>query len=136
MQLSGFEVVIEKEPDDEGYAARSSTPPGCFSHGTTVEDAKCNIREVSQQQLETLLAHRSPHPPEQEARTRRGADGRGSDSPHRPQDRDRSFPGERGAGFRGSGAMGFQDRTPSIGVRSPTGWLRSRPSPQMRHRPW
>lgn len=57
MRLSGFEIVIEKEPDDEGYAARSSTPPGCFSNGTTVEEAKCNIREVSQQQLETLLAH-------------------------------------------------------------------------------
>jgi predicted RNase H-like HicB family nuclease len=57
MRLSSFEIVIEKEPDDEDYAARSSTPRGCFSSGTTVEEATCNIREVSQQQLETLLAH-------------------------------------------------------------------------------
>lgn len=57
MRLSSFEIVIEKEPDDEGYAARSSRPPGCFSNETTVEEAKCNIREVSHQQLEALLAH-------------------------------------------------------------------------------
>jgi predicted RNase H-like HicB family nuclease len=57
MRLSSFEILIETEPDDEGYAPRSSTPSGCFSNETTVEEAKCNIREVSQQQLETLLAH-------------------------------------------------------------------------------
>jgi predicted RNase H-like HicB family nuclease len=57
MHLSSFEIVIEKEPDDEGYSACSSTLPGCFSNGTTVEEAKCNIREFSQQHLETLPAH-------------------------------------------------------------------------------
>lgn len=52
-----FEVVIEREEEDEGYLAYSPTPPGCFSNGKTIEDARRNIRETIQQHLAALLEH-------------------------------------------------------------------------------
>ena len=57
-----FEIVIEKEPEDEGYLAHSPTLPGCFSNGKTVEEAKRNIREAIQQHVESLVSHAQPVP--------------------------------------------------------------------------
>lgn len=51
-----FEIVVEKEPEDEGYLAYSPTLPVCFSNGRTVEEASRNIREAVQQHIESLLA--------------------------------------------------------------------------------
>ncbi len=55
MRFYTFEIVIEKEAEDEGYSAYSPTIPGCFSNGRTIEEAKRNIREAIQQHLATLL---------------------------------------------------------------------------------
>ncbi len=57
MRFYSFEIVIEKEPEDEGYFAYSPTLPGCFSNGKTIEQAKRNIREAISLHLESLLAH-------------------------------------------------------------------------------
>ncbi len=57
MKYLSFQIVIEKEPEDEGYYAYSPTLPGCFSNGKTIEDAKRNIREAIQQHVESLLEH-------------------------------------------------------------------------------
>jgi len=57
MRFYTFEIVIEKEAEDDGYAAYSPTLPGCFSNGKTIEEAKRNIREAIQQHVEALLAH-------------------------------------------------------------------------------
>lgn len=57
MTFYHFEIVVEKESDDEGYSAYSPTLPGCFSNGRTIEDAKRNIREAIQQHITSLLAH-------------------------------------------------------------------------------
>ena len=62
MRYFTFEIVIEKEPEDEGYLAHSPTLPGCFSNGRTIEEAKRNMREAIQQHLESLLAHGDPVP--------------------------------------------------------------------------
>jgi predicted RNase H-like HicB family nuclease len=62
MRFYTFEIVIEKEQEDEGYAAYSPTLPGCFSNGKTIEEAKRNIREAIQQHVEALLAHGQPVP--------------------------------------------------------------------------
>jgi predicted RNase H-like HicB family nuclease len=56
MKFYTFEIVVEKEPEDEGYAAYSPTMPGCFSNGKTIEEARRNIREAVQQHIESLLA--------------------------------------------------------------------------------
>ena len=53
-------VAIEKEAEDEGYAAYSPTLPGCFSNGRTVEEAKRNIRDAIRLHIESLLAHGQP----------------------------------------------------------------------------
>ncbi len=57
-----FEIVIEKEAEDDGYSAYSPTLPGCFSNGKTVEEAKRNIREAIRQHIESLQAHGLPIP--------------------------------------------------------------------------
>jgi predicted RNase H-like HicB family nuclease len=57
-----FEVVIEKEADDEGYYAWSPSLPGCFSNGRTIEDAKRSMREAVTQHVTALLAHGEPIP--------------------------------------------------------------------------
>ncbi len=57
MQYFTFEIVIEKEPDDEGYLAYSPTLPGCFSNGRSIEDTKRRMRQAIQQHLESLLEH-------------------------------------------------------------------------------
>lgn len=57
-----FEIVVEKEPHDEGYAAYSPTLPGCFSNGKTIEEAKRNIRAAVQQHIESMRAHGQPIP--------------------------------------------------------------------------
>jgi len=46
MRFYSFQIVIEKEPEDEGYYAYSPTLPGCFSNGRSIEDARRNIREA------------------------------------------------------------------------------------------
>jgi len=62
MKYYSFQVVIEKEPQDEGYYAYSPTLPGCFSNGRTIEDAKRNIRVAIEEHLASLLAHAEPIP--------------------------------------------------------------------------
>jgi predicted RNase H-like HicB family nuclease len=62
MKYYTFEIVVEKEAEDEGYSAYSPTLPGCFSNGRTIEEAKRNIREAIQLHLESLIAHGDPIP--------------------------------------------------------------------------
>jgi len=57
MRYFSFEIVIEKEPEEEGYFAYSPTIPGCFSNGKSIEQAKRNMREAIAQHLESLRAH-------------------------------------------------------------------------------
>lgn len=60
MRYYTFEIVIEKEPEDEGYLAYSPTLPGCFGNGLTIEEAKRSIREAIQQHVATLQDHGMP----------------------------------------------------------------------------
>ncbi len=62
MKFYSFEIVIEKEPADEGYFAYSPTLPGCFSNGKTIEQTKRNIREAISQHLEALIARKEAVP--------------------------------------------------------------------------
>ena len=64
MKFYSFQIVIEKEPEDDGYYAYTPNVPGCFSNGKTIEEAKRNIREAVEQHLATLLAHGQAVPQE------------------------------------------------------------------------
>ncbi len=57
MKYFSFEIIIEKEPEDDGYLAYSPTIPGCFSNGKTIEQAKRNIRESISQHIDSQRAH-------------------------------------------------------------------------------
>ena len=62
MKFYDFKIMVEKEPEDEGYLAYTPTLPGCFSNGRTVEEARRNIREAIQQHLAVLREHNRPIP--------------------------------------------------------------------------
>ena len=62
MKFYTFEIVIEKEEEDEGYRAYSPTLPGCFSNGKTIEEARRNIREAVQHHVESLASNGQPVP--------------------------------------------------------------------------
>jgi len=57
MRFYNFEIVIEKEAEDDGYFAWSPSLPGCVSNGLTIEEAKRRMREAVTQHVEALLAH-------------------------------------------------------------------------------
>jgi len=62
MKFYSFQIVIEKEPEDEGYFAYSPNLPGCFSNGQSIEEAKRNIREAIEQHLLSLQSHQRQIP--------------------------------------------------------------------------
>lgn len=62
MKFYSFQIIIEKEPEDEGYLAYSPTIPGCFSNGKTIEETKRNIRQAVEQHLVSMLMHAQPVP--------------------------------------------------------------------------
>ncbi len=62
MRFFNFEIVIEKEAEDEGYFAYSPSLPGCFSNGRTIEETKGNMREAVAQHVASLLDHDQPVP--------------------------------------------------------------------------
>ena len=62
MKFYSFQILIEKEPEDEGYYAYSPTLPGCFSNGKTSEEARRNMREAVELHLTSLLSHGEPMP--------------------------------------------------------------------------
>jgi len=61
MKFYDFEIVIEKESEDEGYFAYSPSLPGCFSIGFTIEETRRNIREAIQRHIAVLQEH-NDHP--------------------------------------------------------------------------
>jgi len=60
MKFYNFEVVIEKEPEDEGYFAYCPGLKGCLSNGQTIEAARRNIREALVQHVQSCLANNIP----------------------------------------------------------------------------
>ena len=62
MKFYDFEIIIEKEPEDEGYFAYSPSLPGCFSNGLTIEDTRRNIRTAIQQHITAFQDHNQPVP--------------------------------------------------------------------------
>lgn len=60
MKYYSFQIVIEKEADDEGYYAYCPNLPGCFSNGISIEETKKNIREAIALHVESAVAHKQP----------------------------------------------------------------------------
>jgi predicted RNase H-like HicB family nuclease len=62
MRFFNFEIVIEKEAEDEGYFAWSPNLPGCASNGRTIEEARQRMREAVTVHVAALLEHGEPVP--------------------------------------------------------------------------
>ena len=54
MKFFTFEIIIEKEEEEDGYFAYSPSLAGCCSNGKTIEEAKRNIREALQQHVAAM----------------------------------------------------------------------------------
>jgi predicted RNase H-like HicB family nuclease len=56
MNYYSFEILIEKEPEDEGYYAYSPTLPGCCGAGKTIErvDTVLNVNEQASNPLDKV----------------------------------------------------------------------------------
>lgn len=57
MRRPSLKIVIEKEPEDEGYYAYAPALPGCFSNGLTVEATRRNMRAAIRLHVASLQAH-------------------------------------------------------------------------------
>jgi predicted RNase H-like HicB family nuclease len=57
LQHFTFDVVIEKEAEDEGFFAYCPALPGCFSSGSTIEETRSNMKDALEQHVASLLAH-------------------------------------------------------------------------------
>jgi len=57
MRLLKVPVVIEEEPDGEGFAAYSPSVPGCFSNGPTLEAARQNFKSGLELHVASLVQH-------------------------------------------------------------------------------
>ena len=98
MKFYSFEIVIEKEPEDEGYLAYSPSLPGCFSNGKTIEETKRNIREAVQMHVASLLVTSS----------------------------DRSATGKHGSRRRIDGGSARMSRMPQVNARELIAFLKKR----------
>ena len=68
MGFYSFQIIFEKEPEDEGYFAYSPTVPGCFSNGKMIEEARRNMREAVEQHMASLIEHGQQEGPKLEIR--------------------------------------------------------------------
>lgn len=55
MRYVNVQIVIEKEPEDDGYYAHSPSLPGCFSNGRTVDETRSNMRDAIEAHLEAMV---------------------------------------------------------------------------------
>jgi predicted RNase H-like HicB family nuclease len=61
-----YMTIFEVEEDGEGYHAFCPTLPGCHTYGTTIEEAKKNIKEAIEAYLESLRKDGEPIPEEKD----------------------------------------------------------------------
>ena len=61
MRFFDFEVVIEKEAEDEGY--RGPGLPGCFGNGAMIEATRQSAREAFIQNV-TVFSEKAPTLPQ------------------------------------------------------------------------
>ncbi len=55
MRLFQYTIVIER--DGAGFSAHCPDLPGCFSNGSTADEARRNMLEALHQHLSVLLEH-------------------------------------------------------------------------------
>jgi predicted RNase H-like HicB family nuclease len=57
-----FKVILEYDPEYEGYVIECPALPGCVSQGKTKEEALENIKDAIKGYLESLKKHNEPLP--------------------------------------------------------------------------
>ena len=57
-----FQVLLTPDPDTGGYVASCPSLPGCYSQGTTVEEALANMREAIELTVEDMREYGEPIP--------------------------------------------------------------------------
>lgn len=57
-----YKIILEPEPEDDGYVVHCPALPGCYSQGDTREEAIANIQEAIEAYLESLRMDRMSPP--------------------------------------------------------------------------
>jgi predicted RNase H-like HicB family nuclease len=60
MRFYTFEIIIEKEPGEQGYSAYTPALAGCFCRATSLDEVRRNIHEAIQTEVASLLAAGRP----------------------------------------------------------------------------
>lgn len=76
MKFYSLTVLIEKEPEDEGYFAYSPTLPGCVSNGLTIEETRRSMFAAIQQHVASLVEREQPIPQDDDVVHVEGSDDR------------------------------------------------------------
>ena len=50
-----YQFPVVTEPDEQGFHAYVTAPPGCHSFGDMVEEAQANIHEVMELHVEAMI---------------------------------------------------------------------------------
>ena len=61
-----YTIMLDPDPDEEGYVLTVPALPGCFTQGETVEEAIERAKEAIQCHIEGLIADGEPVPEERE----------------------------------------------------------------------
>ena len=62
MRVYDFTVLLEPEQEEGGYVVSCPALPGCYSQGSTIDEALENIKEAIQVCLEDRQAQNQPIP--------------------------------------------------------------------------
>lgn len=59
-----YTLVLVPEPTTGGFSVLVPTLPGCFTHGSSIEECKARAEEAITVYIESLQAHGEPVPEE------------------------------------------------------------------------
>lgn len=62
--MKRYTIVLQPEPDDDGYSVTVPALPGCFSQGDTLDEAIENAQDAIRLYLDDLQAEGEPLPEE------------------------------------------------------------------------
>ncbi len=61
-----YTIILEPDPDEEGYTVTVPALPGCVTQGETIEEAIVMAKDAIRLFIETLMAEGQPVPQELE----------------------------------------------------------------------
>ena len=61
-----YTIILDPDPEEEGYTVTVPALPGCVTQGETIEEAIAMAKDAIRLYIETLIADGEPVPQERE----------------------------------------------------------------------